>query len=249
MWKALSRFWETDESLSVLLVLLILFELVLPPFLGAHAPDRPGPVADTLFTLVLVVGMATVWRETRWVVRALAGLTLIALPLRWATWLDPASGLAPASVASAMLVVALLTFVVLAKVMRPGMVTSNRIQGAVAAYLLLGLVWAGAYELVALNDPAAFVGLGDRPGPTAQWIYYSLVTLTTMGYGDITPVNPLARSLAASEALTGQLYLAILISRLVALELQARNTEQPSAVSRQPSALGDRPSARARDAS
>ncbi len=58
-----------------------------------------------------------------------------------------------------------------------------------------------------------------------QWIYYSLVTLTTMGYGDITPVAPVARSLAVAEALTGQLYVAILISRLVALELQGRQSK------------------------
>lgn len=57
-----------------------------------------------------------------------------------------------------------------------------------------------------------------------QRVYYSLVTLTTMGYGDITPVHPVARSLATAEALTGQLHLAILISRLVALELQARSS-------------------------
>jgi len=97
----------------------------------------------------------------------------------------------------------------------------------VAAYLLLGLAWAGAYEWVALRDPSAFAGaIGASGGGDGPWIYYSLVTLTTMGYGDILPVSPVARSLAVAEAFTGQLYLAILISRLVALELQARPRNQ-----------------------
>lgn len=222
-WTALSRFWETDASLSVLLILLILLELVLPPFWPHTGPDRPRPVVDVFFSLVLVAGMAAVSREGRWLFRAVVVFGLVALPMRWGAWIYPGVEFALWRVATTVVAVALLTLVVLAKVLRPGMITSHRIQGAVAAYLLLALGWAGAYEWVALTHPAAFAGgVGDVEGP--QWIYYSLVTLTTMGYGDITPVHPVARSLAAAEALTGQLYLAILISRLVALELQSRKT-------------------------
>jgi hypothetical protein len=220
----MSRFWETDESFSILVLLLVLFEFVLPPLLAGWGPGRPGPLGDLLLTLVLLAGIATIWREERWVFRAVAAIVLVALPIRWAAWFDPSGSLAIWSVASGVGAGTLLTFVVLAKVMRPGMVTGYRLQGAVAAYLLIGLVWAGAYEWVALSDPSAFIGAGEPPTASAQWIYYSLVTLTTMGYGDITPVHPVARSLAAAEALTGQLYLAILISRLVALELRSRTT-------------------------
>ena len=123
-------------------------------------------------------------------------------------------------VLTAVVALFILAVVVLAMVLRPGSVTRRRLEGAVAAYLLLGLAWAGAYEWVALRDPAAFAGAVGTAGD--PWIYYSLVTLTTMGYGDITPVSPVARSLAIAEAFTGQLYLAILISRLVALELASR---------------------------
>jgi hypothetical protein len=222
-WTALSRFWETDESLSVLLVLLVVFELVLPPLLPPEGPGRPRPLADIFFSLLLVSGMAAVGREGRWAFRAVVLFGLVALPMRWGTYLYPGGTFATWRLATAVVALTLLTLVVLAKVLRAGMITVYRIQGAVAAYLLLGLVWAGAYEWVALTDPSAFAGgVSDVEGP--QWIYYSLVTLTTMGYGDITPVHPVARSLAAAEALTGQLYLAILISRLVALELQSRKT-------------------------
>ena len=105
-------------------------------------------------------------------------------------------------------------------VLRAGTVTRHQIEGAIAAFLLLGLAWANAYEWLALHNPSAFRGLGAADA--MQWPYYSFVTLTTVGYGDITPVSPGARSLAVSEALTGQMYVAILISRLVSLSLQSR---------------------------
>jgi hypothetical protein len=117
---------------------------------------------------------------------------------------------------------------VLAHTFKPGVVTFHRVQGSVAVYLLLGLAWAHAYFLVALIHPGAFNtppaadGINEMP----QFVYYSFVTLTTVGYGDITPIHPFARSLATLEALVGQLYPAILIARLVSLEIQGRMERQ-----------------------
>jgi hypothetical protein len=219
-WQALSGFWETDRSLSTLLLLLVVSALVLPPLLPEGRGK--GPVGDLVFSLLLLSGMVAVWRERRWVVRLVVGFALVALPIRWAAFLAPEGALPVWSVATSVVAFGLLALVVLAKVLRPGMITAHRLQGAVAAYLLFGLVWAKAYEWIFLTYPGAFAGaLGGEDG-RSPWVYYSLVTLTTMGYGDITPVHPLARSLAVGEALTGQLYLAILISRLVALELESR---------------------------
>ena len=98
--------------------------------------------------------------------------------------------------------------------------TLHRVQGAVAAYLLLGLVWGYAYQLVAALAPGAFANAVATPGQDHNLIYFSFVTLTTVGYGDVTPVHPAARSLALMEALTGQLYPAILLARLVTLYTQ-----------------------------
>lgn len=218
LWSSLARFWQRDESLTVLLGLLLVFAFVLPPLAPRDGPR--GPVAAIFFSCVLVAGVTTVMRQNRWAVRGLAALCLAALPLRWIAWLDPDLEFALWSAATETVTLAVLASVVLAMVLRQGTVTRRRLEGAVAAYLLLGLAWAKAYEWVALRDPAAF--RGAIASDASPWIYYSLVTLTTMGYGDITPVAPVARSLAVAEAFTGQLYLAILISRLVALELQAR---------------------------
>ena len=100
----------------------------------------------------------------------------------------------------------------------------NRIAGAVCVYLLMGLLWANAYVLLALAVDGAFAGL-EPGGADALWprlTYFSFVTLTTLGYGDVTPRIPLAGSLAYLEAVIGQLYVAILIGGLVGAHLSSR---------------------------
>ena len=129
-----------------------------------------------------------------------------------------------ATAAAGLVSVAAMALVVLAQAFRAGPVNVHRIQGAVAAYLLLGLVWALAYELVALVAAGAFSGTGLGGAGRPDFIYFSFVTLTTVGYGDVTPVHPVARSLAVAEALTGQLYPAILLARLVSLATGSRSS-------------------------
>ena len=118
----------------------------------------------------------------------------------------------------------LLTVIIAVQVFKEGRVTVNHIQSAVAIYLLLGLMWGFLYQAVALKDPEAFVRASAPVSDSVyalkrDLIYYSFVTLTTMGYGDITPVHPGARMLAALEAIIGQLFPAILISWLVSMQI------------------------------
>jgi hypothetical protein len=114
-------------------------------------------------------------------------------------------------------------------VFAPGKVTFHRIIGAVLLYLNIGLIFVGLFSLVALVTPNAFKGLA-QPGENftiaADLIYFSFVTLTTTGYGDIAPLHPYARSLTNIEAIIGQLYPAILLARLVTLELGNRDVSQ-----------------------
>ena len=98
-------------------------------------------------------------------------------------------------------------------------VDSQIIAGSVAVYLLIGVVFAYLFAFLDLYTPGAF-SLAD-PGADlgTDFYYYSMVTLTTLGYGDITPVLPIARGLAAFEALIGPLYLTVLVARLVGMHI------------------------------
>ena len=119
---------------------------------------------------------------------------------------------------------AIITGLTLLQAFRQGPITVYRIEGAVAACLLVAYAWALAYQLVALNDPAAFSFTPSAPPQTLRFrlLYFSLTTLTTVAYGDITPIHPVARSLAALEGTIGQLFPVLLLARLVSQELYYR---------------------------
>lgn len=98
-----------------------------------------------------------------------------------------------------------------------GTVDANRVVGALCIYEMIGLIWAVLYASLARISPAAFAD--DRlsaTSPFGDFIYYSFVTLTTVGYGDVAPNGASARALAYMEALVGQLYITVLVAALVA---------------------------------
>jgi voltage-gated potassium channel len=105
-------------------------------------------------------------------------------------------------------------------------VTADLLMAAVCGYVLAGLVWAYAYNFLEMAHHHSFNGsdhFGDRMW---AYIYYSFVTLTTVGYGDITAATHQARALSILEAIFGQLYLAVLIARLVGLQaMQGRDVK------------------------
>ena len=105
-----------------------------------------------------------------------------------------------------------------------GHVTKHRIVGAVLLYLLVATVFVAAYAMIGIVDPTAFTGLKIEEGPklASNLVYFSFVTMTSIGFGDVVPVHPIARSLCNLESIIGQLYPATLLARLVTLELQGR---------------------------
>jgi hypothetical protein len=124
----------------------------------------------------------------------------------------------------------ILVFMTLSRTLRPGQVTVYRVIGGIAGYLLIGYTWTFAYQLVEQQAPDAIhfeAGVADTPSRQPNHlIYFSFITLTTVGYGDVRPVHPVVRSLAVAEALVGQLYLAIMIASLVGMALQGKSVKE-----------------------
>jgi hypothetical protein len=226
--RLLRLFWSTDRSLSLLLASLTLLIFVIRPLQEIGVAGRL--LITLFFSFVLLSGVAAVAKNAL-TTAVVGGLVITGLVVRWLRlWLGGESLVASDAFASS-LFCTILAVVVLAQVLREGPVTWYRIQGAVAFYLLLSLAWAGAYKLIELRWPNAFVSTMAAPinqddDPTARFLYFSLVTLTTVGYGDITAVHPFARSLVSMEALIGQLFPAILLARLVAMEVYHRQAKR-----------------------
>lgn len=163
--------------------------------------------------------------KSRFITVLALAFALVTLVVRWAKIFVPSAGLATLDTLLLLVFLGMLAVIVLFQVFREGPITIQRISGAVVVYLLLGLMWALAYQLIELQQPGSF-NFADAPaiGDTlsARLVYFSFVTLTTLGYGDITAVSPVARTLAMLEAVIGQLFPAILIARLVSMELYYR---------------------------
>jgi hypothetical protein len=212
----LTSFWKTDRGLSVFLVVLLVVAFVVYP-LRREALLNDVAVS-AFYSLILFSGVIAVSsrRRDRWIAGTVAVATFV---FRWASEIVSSKPVLVISSVLAVVFLAMMAAVVLTQVFRKGPITVHRIVGAVAAYILLGILWAAGYQLVALLTPGAFVASAGTPVNQADLTYFSFVTLTTVGYGDITAVNSLARSMALLEALTGQLFPAILIARLVSMEV------------------------------
>jgi len=220
-----SKFWSTDWSLTAFLVILILVVFIIEPLARLNVANQL--LVTGFFSVLFISGVAAVARH--WTVNVLSiGLAGATIVLRWMAHLFPSPGIESLGAFSSLVFVGFLAGVVLLHVFRSGPITSDRVQGAIAVYLLLGLMWAFLYRLIFLWNPGSFQPpnvVQQQGSPMADLIYFSFTTLTTLGYGDIVPVDPMARSLAVLEALVGQLYPAILIGRLVSMELQFRQSK------------------------
>jgi hypothetical protein len=210
------KFWSEEHSLSRLLALLVVYHLLLPVAVEFGIGRL---VAALCLSLIAVSGIVTFY--DRWIVRV--GVRVVAVAAIVTSWWDFVSPGGPAALSSTIMDATLVSFLaaaVVAQVFGPGPVSAHRIRGAIVVYLLIGALFGFLYFIVVSLDPGAIRLVIERDAADTEALrrelgYFSLVTLTTVGYGDITPVSPLARTLATLEAITGQLYIAITLARLV----------------------------------
>jgi Ion channel len=208
---------EWRDRILTCLTLLMVFHLFLVAPLESHALhiDPIGAV----FVVLLSVGLLILSRSLVPVLGVLAvvGLVAVAVVLRIRGG-DVA--LDVSLQATAWLLIALVIIWTVARaVFGPGRITYHRVVGAILLYLTIGLLFVALYTLVGAYSPNAFSGLTitARVSLPSDLVYFSFTTLTTLGYGDIMPVHPIARSLSNIEAIIGQVYPATLLARLVSL--------------------------------
>lgn len=211
-----------DWVLAGLTPLLLLDLFVVAPLGAAHLVNvRPFSVA--LLT-VLSLGLLFLSRSILPVICIVAaiGLNLLAIALRLH------GGRASIDICleglGRLLIAAVIIWVVGRVVIAPGRVTYHRVIGAVMLYLAIGLLFVGLYTLVDVFHPGSFKGMvaADELPLPSDFIYFSFTILTTVGFGDVVPVHPIARSLSNIEAIIGQLYPATLLAYLVSLNVAAR---------------------------
>jgi hypothetical protein len=224
---ALSRFldfWTEERSLTVMLMLLLFHFFVLSP--GTVLGKAYQMTAALFLSFALFAGiLALRQRLLRWL-----GIVLVTLTITFravgvfgdAPWLIVGDTL------FTLLSLSALILIVFRQVSQEGPVSGHRVRGSIALYLLIAVLFAFLYGLAEQLSPGAFFVSGSALSETARgetFYYFSIVTLTTVGFGDITAVHPFVRSLVMLEALIGQLYPAILIARLVTLQLETRRSK------------------------
>ncbi len=193
---------------AVLLAALMSLVVVGPLFGVDHHSETDLAI---LFSLV-ILGMTVSARRTA----PALGLAVMWLAL---FWLRPLGDGPVGEIASGLVLLGICLVAAecaLRRALGSGVVDAEELCAAMSAYVLLGVMWAAVYSVLHALDPGAFnLSPQDAEAPWNALLYFSFVTLTTLGYGDILPVSSLARAWAGVEAMTGTVYLAVLVAHLV----------------------------------
>lgn len=209
------------STVQLLIALAVL--LTAAPFVeeleGGHL------ILSVLFSLVLIAAVFAVANRRRTLAIALV-LAVPAITARWINHFRPDLVHPSVFLVCALVLLAFVVGHLLHFILRAPVVTTDVLCASIAVYLMLGLVWTVAYWLVDQVTPGGAFSFNTDRGVHSMngftGFYFSFITLSTVGYGDITPVSRAARWLAATEAMTGLLYVAVLIARLVSLYSKAK---------------------------
>lgn len=217
----MGEFWSGDLGLTLITISLAVEVFIITPMREAGLPGR---VFVDVIVMALMISAAAVGTKSRiWRVCLIVAVSALGVVLV-AGRLHPTPPIRLWGSALTAITLLLFARVVLVVMLRGGPITWSRIQGAVCAYLLVGMAFASAYQFIEQRKPGSFRFVdppADMDQLTAKMAYYSFATLTTVG-SDITTSDPYARSLFTAEAVVGQLFPTILIGALVAMAIQAR---------------------------
>lgn len=207
---------QKEPRFGYLLAGLLVY-LIVGPVAREIFGEMDGLILMVALSSVLVIGIFSL-QESKLLFGAGILMAAVAVILTVADSFQEHEVLKLIAMADIFLFFAMSIFLAFRQLFAPGPITGNKLAGGISIYVLLGMCWSIVYMYLLWLQPDSFRGaIVDKPDNPVFWdmIYFSFVTLTTLGYGDITPVDAVARALAYTEAMVGQLYIAILIGTLV----------------------------------
>jgi len=208
------------------LLAALLFLLIILPVITDIYGEKKWLIGHLTFSVTLIFSVLSLSEAKKWrntgIILVLLGIVFSALAFYYKS-----NFFLCLSLFADFLFLLLIISMALQQVVFSDRVNLHNIAGAACVYLLLGIIWALVYYFISIIMPGAFKGnlSVDIQLQMNDFIYYSFVTLSTVGYGDIVPVAATARSLAFIEAIFGQFYLAILVAGLVSIHISTRLKE------------------------
>jgi Ion channel len=204
------------------LLAFMFLSILLFPFLE-EATYGP-PVMQVLYSFMLISALYAV-APVPWIFRTGILLFVAAICTRWWIVLSLSPTAVVVGISFEVIFFCFIALSLLSNVFGHEQVTGNTIAGAICVFFLIGLIWTLVFQVIHYFDHKAFSNIAGKsfsPANTVDLVYYSFATLTTLGYGDITPISKPARMIAVTEAMVGQVYLTVLVARLVGLYAPVR---------------------------
>jgi hypothetical protein len=216
-FKKISNLWTSNYSLTLLLIILVFYLFVLIPQI--RDGDKDKIFTGIFFSVLLVTGVASVVNERKYKILILVFASLTFLT-RWVASVVHSDARLFSDISSIIYFI-ILAFIITKHIFNNKKIDIHKIMGAVVLYLLIGLIFAYIYSILDFFNPESFIVSVAEPFENyeAKSFYYSFITLTTTGFGDVIPATAMARNFTVMESLIGQLFPVILIARLVSIEI------------------------------
>lgn len=214
-YRFLNHLWDKESGLSGMLVLLFIMHFVLIPIFGSYSSFMV--IINIFWMLFLVAGIISLSKSKKETFLFVI-FPIMFVVFNWITVFENSPFVLFADIFFTVATFVLLIVLVLKKVFEPGPITGYRVIGSIVVYMILANLWSVIYLFIYEQISGAFqITLPAFESNTLQanFLYFSYITITTTGFGEIVPLHPIARSLVQIEAIIGVLYPVILIGRLV----------------------------------
>ena len=214
-YRFLNHFWTKESGLSGMLVLLFALHFIIVPLFGSNSSFMI--IINIFWMLFLIAGIITLSKSKKKTV-LLSIIPFLFVLFNWIMVFEKTPFVVLTDIILTVATFGLLIYLVLLKVFEPGPITEYRVIGSIVVYMIFANLWSVIYLFIYEHIPGAFqITLPPFESNTleANFLYFSYITITTTGFGEIVPLHPFARALVQVEALIGVLYPVILIGRLV----------------------------------